>query len=204
LISWGRTTLTILHNIAYHAEFVEIASSSLGAERLLEGDLNVADRVLIPCGAHGDVGETEHKKILYHLLAEIMVDTEGFILCPVLLDCAEEFTSGIQVFAERFLDDNAVDPRFSVVAVLFQVFGDRNEDSGWESEVEEAINLFGLIRRLESFHMFPELVKGGTIFIISSNVGKNGLERFDGICDVFVIFCVLDVGCCTPFKICLV
>lgn len=85
--------LTVLENITNDAEFVEITSPTLGAERLLEGNLHVADRIFIPSGRHRDICKTEHKQVLHHLFAEIMVDTERFVLGPVLLERREQLAT---------------------------------------------------------------------------------------------------------------
>jgi hypothetical protein len=98
----------VLHDIADDAELVEVASTALGAERLLEGDLNVVDVVTVPGGAQEGVAKAHDQDVLDHLLAQVVVDTEDLFLLPVGLQGLLELTGAGQVLAERLLDLRAV------------------------------------------------------------------------------------------------
>lgn len=54
-----RTLLTVLQNVANNSKFIEVTTSSLCTERLLESNLYVADRVLIPGRIHGHICKSE-------------------------------------------------------------------------------------------------------------------------------------------------
>jgi hypothetical protein len=91
--------LTILHDIANDTKFIKVASSPFGSEWLFERDLipreirsstrllgsylDVINVVPIPCGAKEFIPESQNQNVLDHLLAQIMVNSEDFILGPV-------------------------------------------------------------------------------------------------------------------------
>jgi len=75
----------VLHNIADDAKLVEVSATTLGTERLLERDLHVVDVMSVPGGSEERVAEAKDEDVLYHFLAEIMVDAEKFLLLPVRL-----------------------------------------------------------------------------------------------------------------------
>ena len=83
----GNTKLTVLQDVSNDTKLVKVPTTSLGPERLLERNLNVANRVLVPSSTHGDVRKAQDEDVLDHLLAEVVIDTERFIFGPVLFKC---------------------------------------------------------------------------------------------------------------------
>lgn len=71
-----KEVLTVLHDITDDAKFVKVATAALCAERFLESDLDVGDRVLVEGRVNKMVAEAEHEDVLDHLLAEVVVNTE--------------------------------------------------------------------------------------------------------------------------------
>ena len=68
--------LTVLHDITDDPKLVKVSTASLGAEGLLEGDLNVGDEGLVEGGVEHDVGEAKNEKVLDHLLSKVVIDAE--------------------------------------------------------------------------------------------------------------------------------
>jgi len=66
----------VLHYITNDAEFIEVASSAFCAKRFLECDLDIRNMLTGPCGAEESICESEDKQILYHFLAQVMIDSE--------------------------------------------------------------------------------------------------------------------------------
>ena len=51
---------TVLEDVTDDTELIEVPAATLSTERLLEGDLDVADRMFVPERAERNVGEAEH------------------------------------------------------------------------------------------------------------------------------------------------
>ncbi len=94
----------VLHDVADDAELVKVPATPLGAERLLERDLDVIDVVAVPGRAQERVAESQDENVLDHLLAEIVIDTEELIFLPVGFKRLLELPGARQVLSERFLD----------------------------------------------------------------------------------------------------
>ena len=59
-----------LEEHAHHdAKFVEVATSTLSAERLLEGDLDIVDVISVPSGPKELITKSQNQNILDHFLA---------------------------------------------------------------------------------------------------------------------------------------
>jgi hypothetical protein len=58
----------------------------------------------VPGGAEELVAESKDEYVLYHLLAEVVVNTEHFLFLPIRSQSFLEFSGAFQVLAERFLD----------------------------------------------------------------------------------------------------
>jgi hypothetical protein len=99
---WG--ILTVLHDITNDTEIIEVTSTSLGSEGLLEGDLNVVDVVTVPGGAEELVTKSEDEQVLYHLLSEVVVDTEDLLLSPIGLERLLKVPGALKVASERLLN----------------------------------------------------------------------------------------------------
>ena len=76
----NRTRRTVLKDVTDDAELVKVTAASLSTERLFEGDLDVADGVLVPESVGSDVSKPEDEQVLDHLLPEIVIDPVGLIL----------------------------------------------------------------------------------------------------------------------------
>ena len=100
----GNMELTVLEDIANDTELVEVSATALSTERLLERDLDVADRVLVPGRVHRDVGETEDKDVLDHLLTEVVIDTEDLLFFPVRVQSLLEVARALKILAEGLLN----------------------------------------------------------------------------------------------------
>jgi hypothetical protein len=60
--------------------------------------------VTIPGGSKELIAEPENEEILNHLLAQIMVDTEDFLLPPVGLQGLLQFPRAFKILAEWFFN----------------------------------------------------------------------------------------------------
>lgn len=194
---------TVLQDITNHPELIKVAATSFCSERLLECDLHVADRVLVPAGTHSDVSKAKDEQILDHLLPEVVVNTERLVFGPVLLKSVEELSAGVEVLAERFLDDDAIDALLAI-AVLLAVGGDGDEDGWWKSEVEETMALLTLVARLDLLDVFLEVLEGGVILISTGDVAAELLEFLDLGVNVLIVVWVFDVRGGAFVELCLI
>jgi hypothetical protein len=184
---------TILQYIANDTKLVEIASTTLCAKRFFKSDLNITNGVLIPTSPHCDIGETKDKQIFDHFFTKVMVNPESFILGPILFDGRQQAASRIKILPERFFNDDAIDPSYSNVTVLLEIFGHRDEYAWWKGEVEDAVAFFGLVTGFDFFEMLVEYIKSSAIFVIPGNVCGDILELLQGSGGVIIIR-QLDVG----------
>ena len=65
----------VLHDITDDAELIEVAPSPFGAKRLLEGDLDVGNVVMIPGGPKERVGKTQDQHVLHQLLPKVVINS---------------------------------------------------------------------------------------------------------------------------------
>jgi hypothetical protein len=186
---------TILQYIADNAKLVEITSPTLRAERLLESDLNITNRVLIPSSPHCNIGETKDKQIFNHFFTEVMVNPESFILGPVLFDGSQQLASRIKILSERFFDDDAIDPSCYNITVLLEVFGDRDEYARRKGKVEDTIAFFGLVTRFEFLEMLIKFIERSSVFVVTRDICGEVLEFLQGGGRMRIIIWVLDVRC---------
>lgn len=175
----SRLQLTVLQDITNDTELIKVTTSSLRTERFLESDLNVADRVLVPASVHGHIRKPKNEKILDHLLTEVMINTEGLIFGPVLLQGAQQFAGRVGVLSERLFNDYAIDTALGNITMFLQIFANRDKDTGRKGEVEETVTFFGLIMRFDLFQMRIQTIESVTVLIISSDVRQQRLELID-------------------------
>ena len=97
----------VLHDVADNAELIEVSTTALCSERLLEGDLDVVDVMPVPGGAEEGIAKSENKDVLHHLLAQVVVDAVELILLPIGLQGLLQLPRASQVLAERLLDLDA-------------------------------------------------------------------------------------------------
>lgn len=66
--------------------------------------LNVINVVTVPGGTKELVAESENKDVFNHLLAQIMINTEDFILLPVGLQGLLQFPRASEILAKWFFN----------------------------------------------------------------------------------------------------
>lgn len=168
---------TVLEDVTDDTELIEVTTATLGTKWFLEGNLDAADRLLIPERAERDVGEPKHEQVLDHLLAKVVINPERLLFRPVLLEGPEENTRGLKILSEWLLDNNTA---FAIVgshvALLLEMLSDWDEDTGGKGEVEEPVALLILVTRLDLLKGFIEILEGRAIFIASRNIRRQLLE----------------------------
>lgn len=65
----------ILHDIPDDAELIKVSSASFGPKGFLEGNLNIADVLVIPYGPQKSICKSQYQHILHELFAQIMVNS---------------------------------------------------------------------------------------------------------------------------------
>ena len=98
----------ILHHVAQRTGRVVIHRTRTDALALGDGNLHVIDIARAPHALEDRVGEAQHKKILYGLLAQVMVDAKDLRFVEVMPQHVLDFERALEVAADRFLDH---DPR---------------------------------------------------------------------------------------------
>ncbi|KAH3659324.1 hypothetical protein OGATHE_006208 [Ogataea polymorpha] len=117
----------VLHHISNDTDGIKISTSSLGSERLLEGDLDRLDEVVVPAGRQKVVGEPERNKVLHHLFPQVVVDSVQLVLAPEWGQLLLQRLRRGQIVAERFLDDDPCNTFVSRMDIPLQVGGHRGE-----------------------------------------------------------------------------
>src|SRR6266508_683082 len=92
-----------------------VAAAPLDAELPGDGDLDVIDVAPIPDGLEDPVREPEHHQVLDRLFPEVVIDPEDLLLLEHAGELAVERPRGVEVAAERLLDDDA--PPAGVLAI---------------------------------------------------------------------------------------
>ena len=110
---------------------IEVAAAALGAEGLLEDDLDVADVVAVPQRGEKTVGEAHDDQVLGEFFAEVVVDAVQLRLREELRDAAGELLAGAKVSTEGFLHDNSR-PAADAHAPLLDVRAHRRVHRGRE------------------------------------------------------------------------
>ena len=133
----------VLQHVARGAAAVVIAAAGADAEFFGDGDLDVVDVATVPEGLEDRVGETQDEEILDGLLAEVVVDAEDLRLAEVAGGDGVEVDGGIEVLAERLLDDDLAF-EFGADATtgeagLAEVLEDGLEDRGRGRDVEDQL-----------------------------------------------------------------
>jgi len=103
-VAGKKSQRTVLHNITDDTKLVEVTTSALGTEWLLEGDLDVVNVVAVPGGAEELVAEAEDEDVLDHLLTQVVVDTEDLLFLPVWLKSGLQLSRTAKVLTEWLLD----------------------------------------------------------------------------------------------------
>src|SRR6266508_5199485 len=117
-----------------------VAAAPLDAELPGDGTLDVIDVAPIPDGLEDPVREPEHHQVLDRLFPEVVIDPEDLLLLEHAGELAIERPRGVEVAAERLLDDDA--PPAGVLASeprRAEPAHDGAELRGWRREVEERV-----------------------------------------------------------------
>lgn len=94
----------VLHDISDNAKLVKVASTALGAKRLLEGDLHIVDVVSVPGSTKEGVAEAHDENVLDHLFTEVVVNTVELLLLPVGLKRLLQLARAGKILAEGLLN----------------------------------------------------------------------------------------------------
>src|SRR5262249_2226497 len=154
---------------ANHPDFLVEAASSSDAEVLGQGNLHVLHVVPVPHRFEEGIREAEVEDVLHRLLAEIVVDAEDLLLRKHAVQHAVEPTRGVEIPAERFLDD---DPRVAKAAAEIELSDDRFEKTWWNREI------MGRPRRVLQLHAQP--VERGSVLIVAVDVAEMRDETVAG------------------------
>jgi hypothetical protein len=167
---------TVLHDVADDAKLVKVAPAALGAKGLLEGELDVADKVFVEGRVDEDVAEADDEHVLDHLLAEVVVDPEGLLLLPGRLELAHHVARALEVVSEGLLDDDSVDALVGVAGLL-EVLGDGDEDVGRQGHVKDAVAIgrlaLGVGLVLELDEMVGQLLEVALLVVLARDVGAD-------------------------------
>ena len=129
----------VLDNVAHDAESVKVSAASVGAEVLLEGDLDGLDVLPRPQRLEDGVRPAERRDVEYDLLAEIVVDPEELRLVKVASGELVEGFKGGGVATEGLLDHQPRETARGRAAVLRNHRGHAPEDGRWHRHEEEAV-----------------------------------------------------------------
>ena len=128
----------VLDHVAQRADAVVVARPTFDPERLRHRDLDLVDVRGAQHRLDEPVREPEHQDVLHRLLAEEVVDAEDLVLAPVAVQLLVERERGLEIDAERLLDD---EPAPAVGLVGEAGLGDRlgrvGEHTRRQREVED-------------------------------------------------------------------
>jgi hypothetical protein len=66
--------------------------------------LHVVDMVSVPGGAEELISKSQDQDVLDHLLTQVVVNSENFVLGPVWAQCSLQLSRATKVFSEGLLD----------------------------------------------------------------------------------------------------
>lgn len=121
-----------------------------------------------------------------------MIDPEGLIFGPVLLDGVEQLTGGVEILTEGFLDDDAVGT-IGRMTLLLEMLGYRDEHARGQGEIEDAIGLLGCITGLDLFEGGVQNLERFGVVVTTGDVAGEALELLECGIEVGVAFRLLDV-----------
>ena len=131
----------VLDHVAGGADAVVVAGAAADAAVLGHRDLHVVDVVGVPDRLEHGVGEAHRQDVLHRLLAEVVVDPEDRARVEDAGEDAVELLRGLEVVAERLLDDDPA-PRVRAPvgeAVLLELADDGAEEARRDREVERVV-----------------------------------------------------------------
>ncbi len=130
----------VLDQVAQRAGGVVVARARADADVLGGRDLHVVDVGAVPERLEQRVREAQHQQVLDGLLAQVVVDAEDLLLAEDREHLAVQLQGGVQVGAERLLDD---DPDLCALALveplLAQHARDHGEERGRSRQVEQPV-----------------------------------------------------------------
>ena len=94
-------------HVAQRSRGFVIPAALFHAHRFGRRDLHIVDVMAIPDRLENAVAEAEHHQVLHGLFAQVMVDPVNLRFLQRLLDVFIELNGGVEVAAERLLDDHA-------------------------------------------------------------------------------------------------
>ena len=97
----------VLHDVAERTRLLVVRATTLDADLLGDGDLDVIDVLPVPQRLEDPVREAEDEQVLHGLLAEVVVDAIDLLLDEGRMQALVELARGCQVAPERLLDDHA-------------------------------------------------------------------------------------------------
>mmetsp|Transcript_10470 Transcript_10470/g.17338 ORF Transcript_10470/g.17338 Transcript_10470/m.17338 type:complete len:200 (-) Transcript_10470:309-908(-) len=165
----------VLDDVADDPVAVEVSPSALGAEILLEGDLDIGDMIAIPKGLKDGVGIAHHHEVLDHFLSEVVIDAIEMLLRVQRAHGTAELLEAGGILPERFLNNEAIPSDVmlsraraisSVTAIpllllllrrsnngILQAGADGNKHAGRDGEVEQPVDERGAGRGLHGPHV---------------------------------------------------
>lgn len=144
--------------------------------------------VAVPSCAKEFVAKSEDENVLDHLLSEVVVNAENLLFLPVWCESLLQFAGAAEVLAKWLLNlwlhvscmyhclsSRTVDAAYNDsgnallgVAVLLQVLRNRDENTGGESHVEDAVGLLAALLELAKVRL--ELLEALVLVVLARNV----------------------------------
>ena len=173
----------VLEHVADHARLFEITRPVPHADLLGHRNLHILDVVAVPDRFEDRVGEPQDQDVLDGLLAQVVIDAIDLMLGKRAVQVAVERERGVQVDAERLLDDHpcpsaAVIAQIAADARLVEPVGDGGIHVGRQREVHQAIAL-GLELAVERGQPVGDLTVGVGIVIAAGVVVQTLDEQLD-------------------------
>src|ERR1700730_14860393 len=131
----------VLHDVAERTRLLVVRATTLDADLLSDGDLDVIDVLPVPQRLEDPVREAEDEQVLHGLLAEVVVDAVDLLLDEGRVQPLVELAGGCQVAPKRLLDDHAHEGPGCLCRQTrgIESIGEGRHRIRWRAEVEEAI-----------------------------------------------------------------
>jgi len=171
---------TVLTDIPDDTKLVKVTSSTLGSKRLLERDLNVADKVLVEAALQPDVSEPQQQDVLDHLLSKVVIDSESLVLAPLFLERGHHLSTRVGVLSKGLFDDDSV-VSLGRVTVLLESLGDDGKDARGQSHVEQSVRVLDPTLGFDLFELLQEGLETVVLVVSTGDVGRDGSELVEGL-----------------------
>ena len=175
----------VLHDVAQGAGLVVELAAALDADRLGHGDLDRVDVAPVPDRLEQPVPEAEDRQVLNRLLAEVVVDPIDLVLGEHLGDLAVQRSRGLEVVAERLLDDHARPAPLGADGAIalarrepgvVEMAHDLRVEARRNGQVEEAV-AGGAAVPVDAIEALRELGVGGRVVEVAALVLDRGGDR---------------------------